>query len=105
MKRKNSNKRKFKFSKYKIIRNFTIIGLVLFLFFTLKSNAYNTEENYKTIIVSKGQTLWNIAENEKSVNEYYKEKDIRVIINNIEKTNNLKSSTIYENQKLKIIEF
>lgn len=105
MKRKNTNKRKFKFSKYKVIRNFTIIGLVLFLFFTLKSNAYNTKENYKTIIVSKGQTLWTIAENEKEINEFYKTKDIRAIVNSIEKTNNLNTSTIYENQKLKIIEF
>lgn len=104
MKRKiQKNKKKFRFSKYKVIRNFTIIAIIL-LFFSLKSHAYNDNINYKTIIVNKGQTLWKIAEEEQKINEYYKNKDIRDIIKNIEKTNNLKTSTIYENQKLKIVE-
>lgn len=105
MKRKMQNKKKFKFSKYKVIRNFTIICIILFLFFTAKTQAYNDDIIYKTIIVKNGQTLWQIAQNEKETNEYFKNKDIRDIIKNIEKTNNLNSSTIYENQKLKIIEF
>lgn len=105
MKRKMENKKKFKFSKYKVIRNFTVLGIILLLFFTLKTHAYNSEINYKTIVVTKGQTLWKIAENEKRTNEYFKNRDIREIINNIKSTNNLTSSIIYENQNLKIIEF
>lgn len=103
MERNNrKNKKKFKFSKYKVIRNFTILGILL-LFFSLKSHAYNSI-SYKTVIVNKGQTLWSIAKEEKESNEYFKNTDIRDIIKNIEKTNNIKNSTIYENQKLKIIE-
>lgn len=101
--RMQKNIKKFKFSKYKVLRNFIILSIIV-LFFSLKSHAYNNRISYKTIIVNRGQTLWNIAKEEQKSNEYFKNKDIRDIIKNIEKTNNIKNSTIYENQKLKIIE-
>ncbi|MBP3597258.1 MAG: LysM peptidoglycan-binding domain-containing protein [Clostridia bacterium] len=101
--RMQKNIKKFKFSKYKVLRNFIILSIIV-LFFSLKSHAYNNSISYKTIIVNRGQTLWNIAKEEQKSNEYFKNKDIRDIIKNIEKTNNIKNSTIYENQKLKIIE-
>lgn len=101
--KKKVTKKKFKFSKYKVIRNFTVIGILGILFFSLKSNAYNNI-NYKTIVVSEGQTLWDIAKEEKKNNYYYQNKDIRDIVNNIRIINNLKSSTIYVNQNLLILE-
>ena len=104
MKRKNQKQKRFKFSKYKVIRNFIVIGILSLLFFTTKTQAYNNNINYKTIVVTNGETLWEIAKKEKENNEYFKNKDIRDIVKNIEKTNNIKNSTIYENQKLKIIE-
>lgn len=102
MKRKN-NKKKFKFSKFKVIRNFTILGLLGVIFFSLKSHAHN-EISYKTIIVSQGQTLWKIAKEEQKNNMYYKNKNIKYIIKDIKKLNNLNGATIYINQELQIIE-
>lgn len=99
----NKNKKKFKFSKFKVIRNLSVLTILGIIFFALKTNAYN-EINYKTIIVYKGQTLWEIAREEKKYNNYYKSKDIRYIIRNIKKINCLSSSIIYENQKLQIID-
>lgn len=96
-------KKKFKFSKFKVIRNFTVIGIIGILFFSLKSNAYN-DISYKTVVVSEGQTLWDIAKEEQATNYYYKNKDVRYIVKSIQNTNNLKSATIYVNQNLQIIE-
>ena len=100
---KNNKKRRFKLSKYKVLRNFTVIGIIGILFFCLKSSAYSSY-NYKTIIISQGQTLWDIAQTEKASNEYYKNKDIRSIVKNIKDINNLSNSNIYPNQVLKVIE-
>lgn len=102
-KMKKRNTKKFRFSRFKVIRNFTILIILGLLFFSLKTEAYN-QNCYKIIIVSQGQTLWEIAKTENQYNEYYKNKDIRFIIKDIKRTNNLKESTIYTNQKLKIIE-
>lgn len=55
---------------------------------------------YRTIIVSTGDTLWEIAKAEQQENEYYKEKDLRYIINDLKSINNLTNSNLYNNQKL-----
>jgi LysM repeat protein len=55
--------------------------------------------------VSNGDTLWEIAKLEKNTNEYYKNKDIREIVFDIKKVNNLQTSDIYEHQKLLIPNF
>ena len=57
---------------------------------------------YSTIIITKGDTLWNIAKSNQKNNGYYKDKDIRYIINDIMKENNLSSSDIIVNQELLI---
>ncbi len=80
-----------------------IISIVLIIFLSNKSYSYK-EVEYKNIVVSEGETLWKIAKLEKYNNEYYKEYDIRDIVLEIKKLNNLESSTIYCNQILKIAE-
>ena len=76
-----------------------ILGLTLFI---SKSTLSHKEIEYKTIYVSKGDTLWNIAKSNQTCNTYYKDKDIRYIINDIMKTNNLSNSNININQELLI---
>lgn len=105
MKKKVQNKRKFKFSRYKVIRNFIVIGIFVIVFFSVKTYAYTDKTIYKEITVSSGQTLWEIAKIEKESNEFYKNKDLREIVNSIKQTNKLTTSLIYENQVLKIIEY
>lgn len=59
------------------------------------------EVKTKTIYVSSGDTLWNIALFEQKNNEYYYNKDIREIIYEIKKINNLENnSNLTVGQKL-----
>lgn len=88
----------------KFIRSIIIILLVIIgLSLLVSKSAYSHgEKQYKTVCVSNGDTLWNIASSESSLNGYYKNKDIRYIINDIIKENNLTSSNLSINQKLVI---
>ncbi len=91
-------------NKFKFIRSITILTILLFIIIALfynKTYAYK-EYNYRTIEVSEGQTLWSIAQYEKENNEYYKNKDIREIVYEIQKINNLDLSNLYVGQELKL---
>ena len=88
-----------KFIRSIIIILLVIIGLSLLI---SKSTYSHGEKQYKTICVSSGDTLWNIASSESNLNGYYKNRDVRYIINDIIKENNLVSSNLAINQKLKI---
>ena len=67
-----------------------IIGLTLIICL-ISSNITlsHIEPTQKVISISSGDTLWSIAEYEQENNEYYKDFDIRDIIYNIKKLNNL----------------
>ena len=88
----------------KFIRSIIIILLVIIgLSLVISKSIYSYgEKQYKTICVSSGDTLWNIASSESNLNGYYKNKDVRYIINDIIKENNLSTSNLAINQKLKI---
>ena len=60
------------------------------------------ENNYKTIYVSSGETLWSIAKEEQENNAYYENKNVRDIINDIKIVNELNSSDLAINQKIVI---
>ena len=57
-------------------------------------------KKYKTICVSKGDTLWNIAKSNQETNGYYKGKDIRYIMNDIAQINNIEKSNLKIDQEL-----
>lgn len=90
------------------VKKFIISNIVLFLLvFVIISIIVNvtysyTETKYKTIYISDGDTLWNIAISEKENNEYYKNKDVRDIVQSIKNVNNLSVSNLRVNQKLLI---
>ena len=88
----------------KFIRSILIVlGIILALSLIISKASYShREKTYKTIYVSEGDTLWNIAKSNQKDNQYYKNKDIRYIINDIMKINNLENSSIKINQKLEI---
>ena len=52
---------------------------------------------YVTITVSRGDTLWTIAR------DYYQEKDVRAIVEEIKEINNLKNSNIKVGQELLLV--
>lgn len=88
----------------KFVRSIIIIAGIVFLiclFFVNKSFSHGNTQ-YKSVYVENGDTLWTIAKYEQENNEYYKQKDIRDIIQNIKSINNLTSSNLSNNQELNI---
>lgn len=86
----------------KFVRSILIIlGIILSISLLIsKSSLSFKETEYKTISVSSGDTLWEIASYNQSSNDYYKNKDIRYIINDIMKINNLENSSLIVGQQL-----
>lgn len=89
-------------SKFKFIRGLLIIIAIMSLFICKSILSFN-KENYKTIYVANGETLWEIAQNEQRTNEYYKEKDVREIVYSIKTINNLEDCNLHEGQELKVL--
>lgn len=88
----------------KFIRSILIIlGIILIMtLFVSKSSLSYKEIEYKTIYVSQGDTLWNIAKSNQRNNPYYKNKDIRYILDDLMKINNLSNSNIVIDQEILI---
>lgn len=91
-------------NKKKFVRAIIIILAVTFgILFLISTNTFSHQEiKYKNIAVIEGDTLWDIAENERKNNTYYKGQDIRDIIENIKSINNLKTSNLKAGQTLEI---
>ena len=91
-------------NKKKFIRSISItIGLIVFIILILSNISFShTTVNYKEIAITSGDTLWNIAKYERSNNEYFKNDDIRDIVDEIKYLNNLSSSNLKIGDKLNI---
>lgn len=91
-------------SKKKLIRAIVlIIGLTIGLVLIMTGNTFSHQDlSYKKVTVTMGDTLWEIAKEEKDSNDYYKDNDIRDIVTNIKIVNNLKSSDLHADQVLEI---
>lgn len=89
-------------NRKKFFRSITFLVIVLsFISLSFLNKSSSKEiQNFKTITVTEGDTLWSIAEYEKEENSYYNNFDIRDIIHSIKKINNLKTSSINVNQNL-----
>lgn len=90
----------------KFVRSILImLGAILMISLLIsKSTLSHSEVEYKSILVSSGDTLWTIAAYNQETNDYYKNKDIRYIINDIMEINNLENSLLEINQELLIPE-
>lgn len=88
----------------KFIRSVLVILLSIFMLSLIfsKGTLSHKELEYEKLCVTSGDTLWNIAEELQSNNEYYKDKDIRYIISDIKSINNLESSNLYIGQELNV---
>lgn len=88
----------------KFIRSVVVILGIIFILTLIisKSTLSHKEIEYKTIYVSSGDTLWSIAKSNQTNNEYYKNKDVRYIINDLAEINNLENSNISIGQELLI---
>ncbi len=80
-----------------------ILGILFICILLLTNNSSsNTKTAYKTIYVSKGETLWYIANEQSKNNQYYKDYDIRDIVQNIKEINGLADANIFVGKELKI---
>jgi len=91
------NKKKFAFSVFIIF--VSILGISLFF---CKSSYSSGEVRYKEIEVISGDTLWSIAREENRNNAYYDGKDIRFVVYEIDKLNNIGNNILREGDKIKI---
>lgn len=91
-------------SKKKFVRAILlIIGITIGLVLVMTNKTFSHQEiKYKNVAVLSGDTLWDIAREEKDTNSYYDKNDIRDIIEDIKKINNLDSSNLKVNQVLAI---
>ncbi len=90
-------------NRKKFIRSLFIILIIILFFFIIisKSSFSYIEKEYKTMYIKSGDTLWSIAARLQN-NNYYKGRDIRLIIDDIKEINNLNNSNLSVNQELKI---
>lgn len=90
--------------KKKFVRAIILmIGVIFFINILIPYRSFSHQQiSYKTVSVLKGDTLWNIAKEEMETNEYYKNRDIRDVIYEIKKVNNLESANLKVNQTLQI---
>lgn len=79
-----------------------IIAIVLLFPKATLSHNDGKQPNYETISVSQGDTLWSIASNQQENNPYYTEKDVRDIIKEIKKVNQLNNSELQIGQTIKV---
>lgn len=94
-------------NKKKFIRMVILVmGFIILLFICFSNISFSKGEvKTKTIYVSSGDTLWTIAKEEQENNSYYEDKDIRDIVYQIKKLNNIQNnSNLIEGQKI-IIEY
>lgn len=90
-------------NKRKFIRTISMLILILIgLIFWAKATYSNVETSYIEDYIYEGETLWSIASKQLEENRYFEGKDIRFIVEELKSFNNLKTSNVYEGEKIKI---
>ena len=80
-----------------------ILAIIIFLLCIGFNTTYSrTELKYKEEYVGQGDTLWSIVERQYNTNLYFKDKDIRDVIYEIKKINNLADGNLKIGQKILI---
>lgn len=79
-----------------------VVGIIIAFNMFVNNNVAlsHKEVAYREIYTASGDTLWTLAKQEAKENLYYANKDVRYIIKDIQKVNNLSSSEISVGQKL-----
>ncbi len=71
-----------------------VLGVIFAICFYFSNVSFSKGEvKTKNIYVSSGDTLWSIAMQEKESNSYYENRDVRDIIYEIRKINNLDNTS------------
>lgn len=84
----------------KTLAKFITVSLTILMLFICISSCFSVSGEkgleYKTVVVEKGGTLWDIA------GEYAGNKDVRRVISDIKELNNLSGSDLYYGQVIKL---
>lgn len=91
-----------KFVRSVLILIGVIVALILFFPKATLSHNENAHSNYEKIWVAQGDTLWSIASYQQENNPYYTEKDVRDIVSELKKVNQLSNSNLQVGQTLKV---
>ena len=90
-------------NKGKFIKTNLILLIIVGAIIGFTTNTYSkVETKYKEEYVYSGDTLWSIAQNELENNKYFEGKDIRYVIEELKKVNNLSNSNLTEGDKIRI---
>ena len=93
-------------NKGKFIKTNLILIIIVGAIIGFATNTYSkVETNYKEEYVYSGDTLWLIAQNELENNKYFEGKDIRYVIEELKKVNNLSNSNLIEGDKIRILNY
>lgn len=88
-------------NKRKFIRSLIVLSGLIFLILLGMTNTYSkTEIAYKEDYILEGDTIWSVAEEQTNTNEYYKNKDIREVVYEIKKLNNIEDGKLEIGQKI-----
>lgn len=102
----NKKRLKRKLKRRSILINIIALIIYFIIFWSMLDHFFSPihpdyEYEFKEVVVSQGDRLWDIARDELKNNEYYKNEDIRQVVYEIEMDNNIKS-TIQAGQVIKI---
>lgn len=92
------NKKIYLKNPERLIMSIAILVFIIFGMFGFQNVALGDSiPEYITITVSKGDTIWTIAK------DYYQQNDVRDIVEEIKKINNLENSNIKVGQELLLV--
>lgn len=91
-------KSRIRFTTFILLILLSLTCFINYVLGTFNANGYSFNE-YKTITVSSGDTLWSIA-----AREFNNSNDLRKVVYCIKETNNLKDENIEVGQRIKIPE-
>ncbi len=101
---KNKKNKSIKIDLKKFVRGIFIIiiftGIITFLA-TKSIYSYKIVDE-KKVYINSGDTLWTIAKHEQKYNEYYKGTEIREIIYDIRKLNNMSNANLIPGKIIKV---
>ena len=90
-------------NKKKFIRAMSVLIILISSLIVFAKNTYSKGEVvYKEDYIYSGDTLWSIAKSEIKNNTYFKNKDIREVVDELEIINNFNNKTLIEGEKIKI---
>lgn len=80
----------------------TLIVIFFFIFILINTTYSRTEVKYKEEYIYQGDTLWSMVQKESNSNLYIKGRDIRDVIQEIRRINNINNENLKIGQKILI---